>query len=215
LLAVGTAGLVLFVAFEARAANPLIAVVSVRQPGLFRCERDDPFSLRALSAVLFLLPSSDCAAWLTATQVGLTLAPFGVSSERFRAVAGNLVDRSRTARALVLGPVLLAVATSALAMNVESFWLRVSCRLLLMSFAMAIVVSAADHNFMNAAPDAQAGAASGINNATSRLAGLLAVAIAGALANILYHRGLEHRRVCMRGVPLSASCLGQMIQRAR
>jgi len=42
---------------------------------------------------------------------------------------------------LVLGPVLLAVATSALAMNVESFWLGVVVPILLMSFPMAIVVS--------------------------------------------------------------------------
>jgi hypothetical protein len=39
---------------------------------------------------------------------------------------------------------------------------------------------------MNAAPDALAGAASGISNAASRLAGLFAVALVGALAALAF-----------------------------
>ena len=41
---------------------------------------------------------------------------------------------------------------------------------------------------MNSAPDRQSGAASGVNNAASRVAGLIAVAVLGALAAQIFHR---------------------------
>ncbi len=44
---------------------------------------------------------------------------------------------------------------------------------------------------MNAAPDSQSGAASGVNNAASRLAGLFAVAIVGAAANLVFFAGID------------------------
>ena len=43
---------------------------------------------------------------------------------------------------------------------------------------------------MNAAPEDKAGAASGVNNAASRLAGVIAVAIIGALASRIYLMGV-------------------------
>ena len=51
---------------------------------------------------------------------------------------------------------------------------------------MALVVAPLTTAVMNAAPDALAGAASGVNNAASRLAGLFAVALAGAVAAVVF-----------------------------
>src|SRR4029434_8003785 len=150
------------------------------------------FLYGSLSAVFFLLPFDLIERrGLTATQVGLTLAPFGIIIGALSSVAGDWSDRHGPRAPLVVGSLLLAVAISALAMNVASFWVGVVAPILLMSFAMAIVVSPLTTTVMNAAPDAQAGAASGINNTTSRLAGLFAIAAAGALANILYQRALD------------------------
>ncbi len=192
LLALGTAGLVLFVGIEARATNPLMPL-SLFGNRVFAGVNAMTFLLYgALSAVLFLLPFELIERrGLTATQVGLTLAPFGVIIGALSSVAGDWSDRHGPRAPLVLGSFLLAVASSVLALNIESFWLGVVPPILLMSFAMGIVVSPLTTTVMNAAADAQAGAASGINNATSRLAGLFAVAVAGALASILYHRGLD------------------------
>ena len=58
--------------------------------------------------------------------------------------------------------------------------------LLLLAAGMALVVAPLTTAVMNAAPDALAGAASGVNNAASRLAGLFAVALVGAIAALVF-----------------------------
>jgi hypothetical protein len=72
-------------------------------------------------------------------------------------------------------------------MNIGSFWVGVFAPVVLMAFGMAAVVSPLTTTVMNSAPDERSGAASGINNAASRLAGLFAVAMLGALAAVIYH----------------------------
>ena len=72
------------------------------------------------------------------------------------------------------------------AVNVPDFWLGVQMPLLLMSFGMALVVSPLTTAVMNAVPDEQSGAASGVSNAATRLAGLLAVAVLGGLGSLIF-----------------------------
>jgi hypothetical protein len=60
-----------------------------------------------------------------------------------------------------------------------------------MSVGMAFVAAPLTTAVMNAAPDSQSGAASGVNNAASRLAGLFAVAIVGAAANLVFLAGID------------------------
>jgi hypothetical protein len=81
---------------------------------------------------------------------------------------------------------MVSFAAGLFALNSPNLWAGVLAPLLIMSLGMAIVVAPLTTAVMNAVPDAQSGAASGINNAASRLAGLFAVAIVGSIATIVF-----------------------------
>jgi hypothetical protein len=51
---------------------------------------------------------------------------------------------------------------------------------------MAMVVSPLTTAVMNSVPDRRSGAASGVNNAASRLTGVLAIAVFGAAASLVF-----------------------------
>ena len=62
---------------------------------------------------------------------------------------------------------------------------------------MALVVAPLTTAVMVSVPDNQSGAASGVNNAASRLAGLFAIAIIGGVASVVYLGKLK-----ATGIPL-------------
>ncbi|MCZ6764280.1 MAG: MFS transporter, partial [Alphaproteobacteria bacterium] len=163
LLVAGIVGLVLFVRAEAVAAHPLVPLSLFGDRAFTGANIMTLFLYGALSGMLFLLPFDLIERrGLTATQVGLCLLPIGIIIGTLSRAAGAWADRIGPRTPLALGSMLVAVAMAGLAVGLPELWLGVLVPLVLMALGMSIVVAPLSTAVMNAAPDAQSGAASGV-----------------------------------------------------
>ena len=186
LIAAGLVGLVLYFLVERRATNP------ITPPSLFRSRVFTSINIvtvflyGALAGLLFLIPFElQARRGLSAAEAGLVLLPFGLVIGFLSRSVGSLADRLGPRMFLVVGPAVVGLGCVVFALTIPSLWAGVVLPILLVAGGMAIVVSPLTTAVMNAVPDGKSGAASGISNAASRLAGVLAIAIFGATAGLV------------------------------
>ena len=185
----GLASLAIFVAVEARSAHPMMPLRLFRDRG-FAAANLATFALyAALSAVLFYLPMLLIAGWgLSELLTSLAFAPLSVAIFLLSSRFGAMADRTGPGPLIAGGAALVALgyAWLALALGWQSFWVGVLPPMLLAGLGMAMVVAPLSAAVMGGVSEDDSGAASGINNAVSRVAGLIAVAMLGAVAASVY-----------------------------
>jgi EmrB/QacA subfamily drug resistance transporter len=187
LIAAGGAGWLVFVAVERRVPAPLVPLSLFASRAFTGANVMTVFLYGALSAVLFLLPFELIGRrGLAASTAGLLFLPLGLIIGVFARPAGALADRLGVRPFLVAGSGLVALAAAWLAPALPGIVAGVLLPLAMLASGMALVVAPLTTAVMNAAPDALAGAASGVNNAASRLAGLFAIALVGAVAALAF-----------------------------
>jgi MFS family permease len=107
--------------------------------------------------------------------------------------AGGLVARHGSRIPLTFGPLVAAcgIALFAIVPKGGSYWAAFFPAVIVMGLGMTISVAPLTTTVMNAVPDSESGLASGINNAVSRLAALLAVAVFGAILVTVFNHSLD------------------------
>jgi EmrB/QacA subfamily drug resistance transporter len=149
----------------------------------------------ALAGAFFFLPFALIQVHgYSAVLAGAVFLPFTIIVALLSRWSGGLLDRFGARLPLIIGPAMTALGFGLLALAVGggAYW-GFLASITVLGLGMAISVAPLTTTVINAVPAHQTGVASGINNAVASLAGLLAVAIFGAVALGIYDRALDRQ----------------------
>jgi EmrB/QacA subfamily drug resistance transporter len=190
----GVAALAGFVAVEHESRAPMVSLKLFRSRNFAGANLLTLFLYASLGGLMFFFPMDLIEIQhYTTTQAGAALIPFVAIMFGLSRWAGGLVARYGSRIPLTVGPLIAAcgIALFAIAPWHGSYWASFFPAVVVMGLGMTVSVAPLTTTVMNAVPASESGLASGINNAVSRLAALLAVAVFGAVLVTVFNHSLD------------------------
>ena len=180
----GVVFFILFLRVERRAPSPMVPLSIFKSRTFLGANLLTLFLYAAIGIFFFLFPLTLMQVYrYSATAAGAASLPVILLLFTLSRWSGGLVTRYGGEIPLIVGPLVTAAGFVLFALLTGSggYWRTFFPATLILGLGMAITVAPLTTVVMESADQNDAGSASGINNAISRLAGVLAIAVFGIL----------------------------------
>lgn len=182
--ALGVVLLGVFLWWENRAPVPMmpLGLFRVRNFGMGNAATAFIYAGASLGGLMMVLFLQEVAGF-TAALAGLASMPTAVVLLLLSGPFGTLAGKYGPRLFMAVGPIVAGVGYLLMSTASEpfNFWLQILPGILVFSVGMSITVAPLTAAILGAVPTSQSGIGSAINNAVSRVAGLIAVALAGVM----------------------------------
>jgi EmrB/QacA subfamily drug resistance transporter len=202
-LVAGVIASALFILVEARHKNPMLPLALFQSTDFSGANLLTFLLYAALSGMLYFLPQNLIQVQgYSATAAGSALLPSMIILFFLSRWAGGLVKRYGSRLPLIVGPLIVAAGFALFARPGAhaNYWTMFFPAVVVFGFGFAVSVAPLTTTVMNAVDERWAGIASGVNNAVSRAAGLISIAIFGIVMLQNFANRFEE---ALRKIPLS------------
>ena len=194
-LIVGFGCLVAFVFIEATVNSPMLPLALFKSRSFSGANLLTLFLYAAIGIFFFLFPLNLIQVQgYSPTAAGAAVLPLILLMFLLSRWSGGLVSRYGPRGPLILGPVIAALGFGLFAVPSvgDSYWKAFFPAMMVLGFGMAVTVAPLTTSVMNSVNEDRVGAASGINNAVARVAGVLAIAVFGIVMVKAFGFWLNH-----------------------
>src|ERR1700726_880201 len=194
-LIVGFGCLIALVFVEAHLTAPLLPPALFKSHSFSGANLLTLFLYAAIGIFFFLFPLNLIQVQgYSPTAAGAAVLPLILLMFLLSRWSGGLVSRYGPRGPLIIGPVIVALGFGLFTVPSvgDSSWKAFFPAMVVLGFGMAVTVAPLTTSVMNSVNEDRVGAASGINNAVARVAGVLAIAVFGIVMVKAFGLWLNH-----------------------